>query len=77
MILRGRDRVRGRAGESQTALPCREKPESKGRPETGKDAADKNRVSGLSYWYGFRFRRQSRDHHPNLNTWTRNPTAET
>jgi hypothetical protein len=53
--------------------------ESKGRPETGKDAADKYRVSGLSYWYGFgfRFRSQSRDQHPNLNTWTRNPTAET
>jgi hypothetical protein len=51
---------------------------SKGRPETGKDAADKYRVSGLSYWYGFgfgfgfgfRFRSQSRDQHPNLNTRT-------
>jgi hypothetical protein len=52
---------------------------SKGRPETGKDAADKYRVSGLSYWYGFGFRfgSQSRDQHPNLNTRTRNPTAET
>jgi hypothetical protein len=79
MVLRGRWRDRGRGRLSQTALPCREKPESKGRPETGKDAADKNRVSGLSYWYGFGFRvrRQSRDQHPNLNTWTRNPTAET
>jgi len=51
--------------------------ESKGRPETGKDAADKDRVSGLSYWHGFGFRSQSRDQHPNLNTWIRNPTAET
>jgi hypothetical protein len=47
------------------------------KPENGKDAADKYRVSGLSCRYGFGFRSQSRDQDPNLNTWTRNPTAKT
>jgi hypothetical protein len=52
---------------------------SKGRPETGKDAADKYRVSGLSYRYGnrFRFGSQPRGLHPNLNTGTRHLMAET
>jgi hypothetical protein len=72
MVIRGRDRGRGWYRLSQTTLPCREMLKSKGRPETGKDAADKYRVSGLSYWYGFGFgfRSQSRDQHPNLNTRT-------
>jgi hypothetical protein len=79
MAIRLRDRGRDRGRQSQTTLPCGKKTESKGRPETGKDAADKYRVSGLSYWYGFGFgfRSQPRDQHPNLNTRTRNPTAET
>jgi hypothetical protein len=81
IVIRGRDRGRGRGWDrlSQTTLPCREMLESKGRPETGKDAADKYRVSGLSYWYGFgfRFRSQSRGLHPNLNTGTRHLMAET
>jgi hypothetical protein len=75
----GYNRARAGARESQTTLPCREMLESKGRPETGKDAEDKDRVSGLScrYGFGFRFGSQSRDQNPNLNIWTRNPTAET
>jgi hypothetical protein len=70
MAIRLRDR--GWGWLSQITLPCREMLKSKGRPETGKDAADKYRVSGLSYWFGFgfRFRSQSRDQHPNLNTRT-------
>jgi hypothetical protein len=70
MAIRGRDRGRGWGRQSQITLPCGKITANKGRLETGKDAEDKDRVSGLScrYGFGFRFGSQPRDPHPNLNT---------